>query len=626
MGNGTVRRRRTGLLDNPLFRAVREAPGTVLGETRPRRVAPAGPPGDQGDQGETNFQRGRQLAGEQRQYEGERTKYVTRKRMESETAAREESAKDSINRAAAAMAARELAAGGKVDAAMYATFRRIAGEKPSAADGVIQRRQRIADTLAQSRVNNARYDASTAQRMAATGAVPRAIIQAPGGPAREFTGDETHVGTYAQGAQMPASAYGQMAGLRADVAQQYGPGGMDIYRAYGAPGAQGVQDQQLAMRPGTPGPQLTPGQYQHVQDRMGGYRVAPGMAETRVGGQTAMPEQDVAFLSALQQRAGDWGSRWRMIGQGQAELGSPAWQTKVGQQQQLISELAAIFPDPRERAMYLSYSGLSPQLAGVPPVAIQPGVSGMTGTRPVQVPGYNEAITATTGGQPATFATPQQEQAAAEQRIKDAQAALLASAGVGGPGANWSVQGTQDPEKAGRITGQDLTNQLRQMALDERKELGSPISEVDVAQAQQVPAIVGLESPERGFTEAFGSWANRMEGIATRADTAIRNITNPRARRSAALTLMASPQWAAFKKYAQQGALPPERIIALHKPPARLSPLGVLTPGGWVGAQDAENAPRAVIAVKRLVDFVEAMARPTVAAPTTQPTTQPAGR
>ncbi|HET6427563.1 MAG TPA: hypothetical protein VFJ30_04080, partial [Phycisphaerae bacterium] len=553
-------------------------------------------------------------------YEGGKTKFLSgeaRKRQESsQTAA---STQAGASRASQAKLAHQKS-GKELTEAQSAAYDRMYGAgaaKETAADKRMRRHIDQQKVLAQSKVANARYDKSTAQRMAATGAVPRAIIQAPGGPAREFVGDQTRVGTYAEGAQMPVAAYQQMAGLHGDVARAYGPSGMDIYNAQAAPGSQALRAQQEALRPGAPGApgqQLTPGQYQHVQDRMSGYRVPPQPAEGPGGAAISGGDQQV--LDQLQQRAGDWGFRWKLVAGPAAGPGAQTMQK--AQQDGLMRELEGRIPDQRERSIYLNAMGLgSVAPAGV---AFTPGFSGATGQTPMPVAGYNEATMATTGGWQPTFQTPEQEVQSTSARLQAAQDQLMQMAGAGGAGGGWSITGTRDPNQTLRdaqITALKAGTETKTITNEMLRTQGLPLSPEDAATAKSVTDDVQVLNPQPGVDEPYSTWNVRINQTAARVQAAMATARTPQARRATALALLAKlTGWRDFLSRAQRGEVQ-------WPSSAGYSFLGAGIGGASAGALTGEaqrSRAQGTAAMTQLLQLLDTAVQP----PRQQPTTQPA--
>jgi len=306
-------------------------------------------------------------------YEAEKLKYLSkqgelsgRRRRTFQAAESEKGRQERREGAAnAAIMAAQKAASAKGEGLSQADINRIravygggAKKTQSAAERLVARRAKLRNVMLKSQVGHAKYDKSVAERRKRTGAQPRAIIDAPGGrPASEFVGPETAVGTYAQGATMPGRAFSEMAGLKADVGQAFGPEGGDIARAYQA-GTQPtpIQQQQQALQTGV-GPTVTPGVYQYVQDRMSGYRVAPGVVELGTG--TATPQDEQFFLAIdarpqvrqfMQQRTLLNAELKRTM-----EAGDYARNARAKQQRDALdASLPEIIPDPNERQAFSS--------------------------------------------------------------------------------------------------------------------------------------------------------------------------------------------------------------------------------------------------------------------------------
>ncbi|HUT60114.1 MAG TPA: hypothetical protein VNA25_19885 [Phycisphaerae bacterium] len=243
------------------------------------------------------------------------------------------------------------------------------------------RQLRTQQVLDQSKIANAAYDAKTAQAIKDEGRVPSMTFQAPGGPERTLRGRETQLAEGASGAiPTPANTYGQLAGMHADVARQYGPGGTDIYNAYSGPNVKGLNELRQAMRQQMEpmaGPELTPGQYEHVRGAMEPRTREAAAVEgpTGPGGPTVSNEVDQQRLKEIEgilskaspTNRADWGMEWAFA----RKIPDP--KKRQTEQDRLALELHRQLPDDNQRNFYLKAKNITlPKLAGEEEPASQP--------------------------------------------------------------------------------------------------------------------------------------------------------------------------------------------------------------------------------------------------------------
>ena len=432
----------------------------------------------------------------------------------------------------------------------------------------------------------------------------------PGGPSGMPTGEPA-----------PAATARAVSGMHADVAERYGlkeklapeaVKGLTAYReamrdVAGGPTA-------VAAPPTAPtAPPDTAGMLKAMPPSAYGYaanRAYPEVEAPQVEGPGGtMPAPADKLLQSLQERvdiafaAPSGKANWST----QYKYGRPENRVK------LMEQLEGIIPDPQQRQMYLASVGV-----GEMPENVGVGTKGPSAYQAGERPG---AMMPTTEVGVAAR-TPEQEQAEYVNRLKadiaDARARfeettkqLAAMPQPTTQPAAGEQPGITDIRSPKEREMEDLDLQEKRLGLKllgQKLDQGPPVTEGDAAQAAAVAGIAKLRDPSRGFSEGFNEWALDMESLETRTRAALNNITNPRAQRQAALAITAQPEWASYVKYAQQATLPDADIVRRHQPPGRGSPLGTILPGGWIGAQDSEHAPRAVKAIKRMVDAVNAAA------------------
>ena len=259
------------------------------------------------------------------------------------------------------------------------------------------RQLRTQQVLDQSKIANAAYDAKTAQAIKDEGRVPSMTFQAPGGPERTLRGRETQLAEGASGAiPTPANTYGQLAGMHADVARQYGPGGTDIYNAYSGPNVKGLNELRQAMRQQMEpmaGPELTPGQYEHVRGAMEPRTREAAAVEgpTGPGGPTVSNEVDQQRLKEIEgilskaspTNRADWGMEWAFA----RKIPDP--KKRQTEQKRLALELHRQLPDDNQRNFYLKAKNITlPKLAGEEEPASQPAAQSQPSQTPGAPPGY----------------------------------------------------------------------------------------------------------------------------------------------------------------------------------------------------------------------------------------------
>lgn len=584
-----------------MFKAVRKEPegSRQYGLRRRRYPSQAGTYGPTGEADAPEMTEQERLShqarerGRERVFAGSAVKYKAKTAEESEKARREHEALERQRGRQHELRMHYLKYGEKGKFVPEEQISGIGGGT-SAADRLLARRRRIQDVMEESKRRRAEYDKATGKRMQQTGAVPRAIIQAPGAAPREFQGSETQVGTYARGAYMPERAYSEMAGLQGDVARGFGTGGQAL--PGGMTPAQYVQQQaQLATQAGVPQPPtgqyLTPEQHAYVASKMYPYGVQPGGVEGPRG--TEMTPADFQFIQAIDQQPAvrDWAVRYS-ASRGNAEL-----------QAQLVGQLASVIPDPQQRSAYMRMKGLGG-------AEVQPGFTGApTGPRPMPVAGYGEGIQAGTQGWQAQFPNLEQQIASAQDRLM--QLAQTPGAQPGGlPITGGGPEADVARARAKLLTEQaGLTEEQKKML----RERGMPPTEAEAAHMGAQAGTMRWPNFSAFSMDASPTFLRDSQEKLTSVSGTLRQIRHPDARLSYSAALLNDPGFRAALDWARDVQSPNflDRVGAMLGTPGTLTAIR--------GQQGVREVQQAAANYLRLYQMLMATQRGS------QATTQPAG-
>ena len=278
------------------------------------------------------------------------------------------------------------------------------------------------------------------------------------------------------------------------------------------------------------------------------------------------------------------------------------------QKQALMDELASVFPNYEDRKAFLSsraMGGAGEDSIGLPAdYAGNEPIRGQVGSGRVRFEGQTPQLWKKPTQGDVDWA---QAQADESKMANDAQYPATPAA-VPGREPSFAQRkrdlALRQGEAAAALT--EGKTKLNQVLMDERKQNGPPLTEVDSGQIAQAAPRINLTPAKPGGTETYSEHAQRIDLTRQRFENTLANITNPKARADVATSVTTSPLWKDYLGLAAEADLTPAQLEAKHEN----SPWGL-----------SESAADLMPAAKAAKAFVASVNKALPKAPTTQPAT-----